>query len=167
MSKKARSGGARVAGLIKANKAEFYIADVELEDETNNVMAAAEVVNKTLGKHKASFLLISAGVKCLTVVASVPSDVNKINSKEWLNEAVKNISSGGSGDGPDNDPDNDLSDGPNRTYLEDKYLGVVITVDTPFKLKDIARSSGFSYLHKCGCMGEEESSEEFVGFDDI
>jgi hypothetical protein len=145
MSKKARSEGSRVAGLIKANKAEYYIADLDLEDDSNDVTVASEVVTKTLGKHKAAFLLISAGIKCITVAIGIPDGFDKFDGKLWLNESIKNIA----GDRVD--------------------LGanaVVITADTPFKLKDMVRSAGFEYLNKVGCMGDE-SSEEFVGFDGI
>ena len=144
MSKKARSEGSKVAGLIKGNKAEYYIADVDLEDDSNDVKASVEATVKTLGKYKAAFMVISAGIKCLTVVVSVPEGFDKINSSEWLTNSIKDIS----GD----------------TVFDSNM--VIITADTPFKLKDIVRSNGFAYLNKMGCMGEEDS-EEFVGFDDI
>ena len=146
MSKKARSEGNRVAGLIKANKAEFYIADVDLGDNSSDVSLAVEVVKKTLGKTKAAFMLISAGIVCATVVSYVPLELEeKLNSEQWINESVKNISG----------------------KVDKKGFCSIITADTPFKLKDMIRSNGFSYLTKQGCMGDEESSEEFIGFDDL
>lgn len=144
MSKKSRSEGNKVASLIKANKAEYYIADVDLGDNTDDVKAAVQSAVKTLGKKKAAFIVISAGTKCLSVVVSVPDEF-QIDFNEWLQSSVKDI------------------DG-DKQFIENS---AVITTNTPFKLIDMVRSSGFSYLRKNGFLDEEESSEEFVGFDDI
>ena len=147
--KKARSEGNRVACLIKANKAEFYIADVDLEDEMDHVVSCVESARKTLGKLKTAFLLISAGTVRLNVVGYVPPELSDtIDIKEWINAAVRNIPG-------------------EQTVTDDEYYGVSIEADTPFKLKDMVRSNGFAYLKKEGLMNDEESSEEFVGFDDI
>ena len=89
-------------------------------------------------------MVISAGTKCLTVVVSVPEGF-EIDPNEWLQNSVRNING-------------DKQFDQNTT---------VITADTPFKLKDMVRSAGFAYLNKKGFLGDEESSEEFVGFDDI
>jgi len=146
MSKKARSEGNKVASLIKSNKTEYYIADVDLEDDTDDVKIALDLTVKTLGKYKSAFMLISAGVKCLTVVVHVPDCYDKINSQDWINESVKNITG---------------------ERIMDKNF-IVITTDTPFKLKDTVRANGFAYLKKHKCMdNDDESSEEFVGFDDL
>lgn len=143
MSKKARSEGARVAGLIKANKAQFYIADVDLEDDSKDVLASLESVIKTLGKTKCDFLLISAGVTNLTVACSGE------NAREWLLSSVSGIST-------DQEP-----------TCHENVSTISINIDTPFKLKDIVRANGFAYLKQKGFMDVDESSEEFVGFDDL
>ena len=46
MSKKARSEANKVAMAIKANKAEYYVADVDLGDDAEDVSAAAVAVEK-------------------------------------------------------------------------------------------------------------------------
>lgn len=136
MSKKTRSEGNRVACLIKANKAEFYIADVDLEDDTSDVILAKENVVKTLGKTKCAFLLISAGVTNLTVTVHVPVELqDKINKDEWLSQSIKNL----------------------QSVTENETA--IVKEDTPFKLKDIVRANGFKYLSEKGLMGDESSDE--------
>ncbi len=150
MSKKSRKEGTKVANLIKANKAEFYIADVDLGDNSKDVVLSTETVNRTLGKFKSAYMLISAGTKVITVIVYVPSELSdKINHKEWVEKSVVGL--------------------PEGNYdITDNYTSVVIEADTPFKLKDMVRGNGFSYLKKQGCMEEEDedSSEEFIGFED-
>jgi len=144
--KQARSEGNKVACLIKANKAEFYIADVDLEDEYEAVKLASESVVKTLGKYKAAFMIISAGIKNIIVHTYVPAELeDKINGKDWLNRSVSDILG-------------------KKVYESDDMI--VIEADTPFKLKDIVRSSGFLFLRENGCI-KAESDEEFIGFDDF
>ena len=147
--KKARSEGNRVACLIKANKAEFYIADVDLDDNVEYMKTVVDSIKKTLGKLKSAFIIISAGTEKIITMSYVPPELSeKINIEAWVNEAVKNIQG-----------DHKLIDG--------DYFGVSIEADTPFKLKDMVRSDGFCYLKKEGLMDDEESSEEFIGFDDL
>ncbi|GAJ16752.1 unnamed protein product, partial [marine sediment metagenome] len=47
MSKKARSEGNRVACLIKSNKAKVYTADVEVNDNPDDMLIVMESVRKT------------------------------------------------------------------------------------------------------------------------
>ena len=153
-SKKARKEGNRVAQLIKANKTEFYIADVDLDDDTKDVIGGVTCTAKTLGKVKAAFMLVSAGTKTLTVACYVPTELNdKIDSKEWLSKALVGI-----------DYDSIVHD---DTDTNTSYVS--IDIELPFKLKDMVRGNGFAYLKKLGLMAdaEEESSEEFIGFDDF
>ena len=151
MSKKVRSEANRVACLIKANKAEYYIADMDLEDNTSDVVDSVPLINKTLGKLKSCYLLISAGVEKLIVVGYVPIELSdNISIEEWVNESVKNITGN-----------------IEKSEVDNGCFWVCITTDTPFKLKDIVRSNGFAYLKTHELLNEEESSEEFVGFDDI
>ncbi len=148
MSKKARKEGNRVACLIKANKAEFYISDVDLGDNPDHVMVAVQNIKRTLGKMRSAFMVISAGIKFLTVVAYVPPELeDRISSKEWLNESLLGIREG-------------------KETIGENYTQIVIKTDAPFKLKDMVRGNGFAFLSKHGLM-EEESSEEFIGFDDF
>lgn len=145
--KQARSEGNKVASLIKANKAEFYIADVDLEDDCEAVKLAAETAIKTLGKQKSAFMIISAGVKNITVYVYAPEELeNKIDVSTWLNTSIADIQSG------------------NKKHESDSMI--VIEADTPFKLKDVVRSKGFSYLTENGFI-KVESDEEFIGFDDL
>ena len=143
MSKKARSEGNRVATAIKANKANYYISDVNLEDNENDVIASATAIRRTLGKLEAGFMIISAGVSKLIVVVDLP-DSPKLSAKDWLFASLSDIS-------------------PNSMSNENTtiYAKSVIEIDTPFKYKDIVRSSGFAYLRKVGLLEEEESEEEF------
>ena len=149
MSKKARKEGNRVACLIKANKAEFYIADVDLNDNPDFILAAVECVKKTLGKKRCAFMIISAGVKLLTVITYVPDEFSeRISGEKWLKESLLGL------------PEGKYDEG-------DNYFRSVTEANTPFKLKDMVRANGFAYLNKTGCIENESSSEEFIGFDDL
>ena len=75
MSKKARSEGNRVAGLIKSNNAKVYTADVEVNDNPDDMLIVMESVRKTLGKMKSAFMLIAGGNKFLIVNAYVPDEL--------------------------------------------------------------------------------------------
>jgi len=152
--KQARSEGNKVACLIKANKAEFYIADVDLEDNSDDVKTASETVVKTLGKTRSAFMLISAGVKNITVLVYVPSELSdRIDAEEWLQTSVKNLTP--------------LNQNLTTSEVENKKDGmIVIEADTPFKLKDIVRSNGFKFLNDKGLI-KPESDEEFIGFEDF
>ena len=155
MSKKSRKEGNRVACLIKANKTEIYIADVDLGDNTKDVLAASNSVVKTLGKKRAAFMLVSAGIKVITVLAYVPDELlEKLDPSTWLHKSVTGVVVGQKNDNENSDTDN--------------CVMTVIEAETPFKLKDAVRSNGFAHLNKLGLTGDdEESSEEFIGFDDL
>lgn len=148
MSKQYRKEGDKVARLIKTNKAEFYIADVDLEDNSDDVILTVDVINRTLGKTKAAYMIISAGIKIATVLAYVPPELKeKLDHTDWVRQAIQGLLI-------------------TKETSEECYTCVIVEADTPFKLKDIIRSNGFVYLSKSGCMEKEESEEEF-GFDDI
>lgn len=150
MSKKARSEAQRVVVAIKGNKAEYYVADVDLEDDSNDVYETANLVRKTLGKHKCNFMLISAGVKNLTVCVdwnrAPPTDSSElpvlaqgeVNACDWLNASIENIVS-----------------------LHSNDTKISIEIDTPFKLKDTVRANAFAFLKKNALLEEESEEEEF------
>lgn len=145
--KKARAEGNRVAQAIKGTKAEFYVSDVDLDDQISDVILAAESVRKTLGKNKAGFMIISAGVTNLIVIVDIPpSDEKKLLAKVWLTEALKGISN------------------ENLDDATDEFAKANIKIDSPFKLKDAVRATAFAYLRKCGLLDEEESEEEVFDF---
>ena len=145
MSKKSRSEGNRVAMAIKANKTDFYISDVDLEDNGDDVSSAAQSIRKTLGKLTSAFLIISAGVDKLIVVADVP-EVHNVSAKDFLLASLIGITS-------------ELSEDSTDTYSK-----AVVEVEMPFKLKDTVRGLGFAYLRKIGKI-EEESEEEEVFYE--
>ena len=149
MSKRSRKEGNKVASLIKANKAEFYIADVDLKDNSEDVLSSVETITKTLGKHKAAFMILSAGTKVITVLTYVPDEIkSKLDHEKWIKKSTIGL--------------------PEGTYDNyNNYTRFVTEAPTPFKLIDMVRANGFAYLNKMGCLGDEESSEEFIGFDDL
>ena len=149
MSKKSRKEGNRVACLIKANKTEFYIADVDLDDSSDDVVGAMNSIVKTLGKVRAAFMIISAGIKVITILSYVPDELGeKLDKDLWLKKSIIGL------------PDGITDSG-------DNYVRTVVETTTPFKLKDMVRGNGFAYLTKLGLMGDEESSEELPDFDDL
>jgi len=148
MSKKCRSESSRVASAIKANKSKWYIADVDLEDDGDDVFACIDCVKKTLGKTIAGFMLISAGVKNLVVVVDVHSVLSvELNAREWLVSSLK-----------------DIGDYSQHVTGEDGRFKFVFELDTPFKLKDVVRSSAFAYLRSQGLLEEESEDEDFYEF---
>ena len=153
MNKKAGSEGNRVATLIKSNKSKWYIADVDLEDSAEAVSLCAESVKKTLGKFISGFMLISAGVKNLVVSVSVHQDlVGELDALEFLLTSLKEVNATGfetlNGEG------------------DTKYVSckVVLELDTPFKLKDVVRSSAFAFLRAKSLLQEESDDEDFYEF---
>ena len=141
MSKKSRSEGNRVAMAIKANKSEYYISDVDLEDNYNDILSAGKSVRKTLGKIDANFLLISAGTKNLNIYVDA-----KDISEEWLKASISDI----------------VLD--KEVKKEDNIFSVSIEIETPFKLKDVVRGSAFAFLRKKGLLEEESEEEEYFDF---
>jgi hypothetical protein len=151
MSKKARSEGNRVACLIKSSKAEFYTTDVDVDDNPDDMLIVMESVRKTLGKMKSSFMLIAGGDKFLIVNAYIPDELkDRMSFDNWVNNSIVGLKI-----------ENMI------TVNGDNYKQVTFETDFPFKTKDVVRSNSILYLSKNGCMCEEESSEEFIGFDDI
>lgn len=145
MSKKCRSEANRVASAIKSNKSKWYIADVDLEDDGEDVFACVDFVKKALGKNTAGFMLISAGVKNLIVVVNVHPDLSKdLNTEEWLVFSLKELQL------------TDLS-----LFKENETYKFQEQLDTPFKLKDVVRSSAFSYLRSKNLMQEESEDEDY------
>ena len=148
MSKKSRSEGNRVACAIKANKSPYYIADVDLDDNVEDVLNASISVRKTLGKCSSGYMLISAGVTHLIVVIDLVDSPN-LSAKDWLSYALLGIS------------DTYSQEGNNSLFAK-----AVISIDTPFKLKDTVRSNGFGVLRSRSLIEEEESDEdELFNFD--
>ena len=151
MSKKARSEGNRVACLIKSSKSEFYTTDVDVNDNPEDMLVVMESVKKTLGKMKSAFMLVAGGDNLLIVNAYVPDELkDRLVFEDWLNNSIVNLKK----------EDENVKNG-------DNYMQISFKTDFPFKLKDVVRSNSISYLTKNGFMGDEESSEEFIGFDDI
>ncbi len=145
MSKISRKEGNRVACLIKKNKAEYYITDVNISSKADLISTLNSTI-KTLGKFKSAFTLIGASKEEILVLCYVP-DENRFSSQEWIEACSLGI-----------------------TGIQEKdsnYCVFVGIVDFPFKVKDIIRGNGFAFLNKKGCMEDESESEEFIGFDDI
>lgn len=150
--KKASSEGNRVACAIKANKSKWYVSDVDLEDDSQAVEKCAESVRKTLGKVVSGFLLISAGVKNLIVVLNVPASLqNDVNCLEFFESSMQNVHGV-------------KVVKRDETVLNYYSVSCVVEIDTPFKLKDVVRSSAFEYLRKKGLVEEESEEEENYEF---
>lgn len=135
MSKKVRTEANRVVNLIKSNKAEYYVADVDLDDSEDNVHACAIAIRKQL--KDSNFLIISAGTQQLIGVVDL-SPNSSIKAKDWLEAAMDRI-----------------------TFAEDHFAKAILEVETPFKHKDIVRSKAFAYLRKMNLLEEEESDDEY------
>ena len=144
MSKKARSEANRVAMAIKSTKAEYYVADVDLDDQEPDVVMAGEMIRKTLGKVQSGFMIISAGVTHLLVLVDIPKEkTEKLSAKIFLGEALAGIS-------------DTLTDD-----SSDLLAKCFVPIDNAFKKKDSVRSTAFAYLRKCGLLEEEEEEEVY------
>ena len=144
MSKKSRSEGNRVAMAIKANKSDYYISDVDLEDNYGDILSAGISVRKTLGKNQSAFLLISAGTKNLNIY--VDTKDKDISSEDWLNSSISSISS------------------EKQIEVNGDISSVSIEIEYPFKLKDVVRGSAFAFLRKNGLLEEESEEDEYFDF---
>ena len=145
MSKKARSEGNRVAMAIKASKSPFYVSDVDLEDSEQDVIACLEAARKTLGKNPASFMIISAGIKNLTVAVSIHESRNETTAKSWTTSSLVGIGNG---------------DGSGINEVSDQMAHACVEIETPFKLKDTVRANSFAYLRKHNLLDEESEEED-------
>ena len=139
MSKKSRSEGNRVAMAIKANKSSYYISDVDLEDNVEDVSASLISIRKTLGKVSAGFLIISAGVTNLIV--AVDTTGKDLSALEWLRASVQGITT--------------------QVEGSEDVATMSVEIDTPFKLKDVVRGLAFAYLRSQGELEEESEEEEY------
>lgn len=161
-SKKARSEGARVAGLVRSSGSPYFVADVELEDNDAGVFAAAEACRKTLGKKvTGSYMVISAGVNQLTVAANMhESKKGVFSAKEWVTSAILDINE----EMGMNEVEEAL-----LSESDDMVAKATVKADTPFKLKDLVRANAFKALREAGEIEEEdeESEEECYMFDDF
>ena len=143
MSKKARSESSRVASLIRANKAEFYIADIDLDDPTE-IQQVPELVNKTLGRWVCAYMIIAASATKICVCSYVPEKFqDRLNAKDW--QLSSNLSA----------TLTQANVGNNTIFFRECQS------DDAFKLKDVVRANGFKYLSDQGCMGEADSSDEY------
>jgi hypothetical protein len=144
MSKQSRKEGNKVACLIKKNKAEYYISDVDISSR-NDLVSTMTNINKTLGKFKSSYIIIGNNKTQIFVLACSQNDI-PFTIEEWVKASTLG------------------TDG--EIEITDNYCVFTGTADFPFKLKDTIKGNGFAFLNKHGCM-EESESEEFIGFDDI
>ncbi len=141
MSKKARSESSKVASLIRANKAEFYITDADLDDPTE-IQQVPELVNKTLSKWVCAYMVITASATRICICTFVPEKFqDRLNAKDWQNFDINGTLTQHTGD---------------HTLFFREYQ-----TDDAFKLKDIVRANGFKYLSDQGCLGEADSSDEY------
>ena len=151
-SKKANKEGSKIAAAIKGQKAEFYIADVQLEDSEVDVLGAVKNAIRTMGKFHSTFMVISAGVKVIIVAVHVADESKeRIDGKGFLAAGVFGLK------GEANIVDD----------VEGTDFHVTIAMETPFKFKDTVRANGFAYLKKNGLIVEDEESSEEYNFDDI
>lgn len=144
MSKQSRKEGNRVACLIKKNKAEHYISDVDISSK-ELLISTMESINKTLGKFKSSYIIIGCSDKQIFVLSCMLKE-NVFTPEEWVTASTLGV-------------EGDIK-------VVDNYCIFVGEAEFPFKLKDTIRGNGFAFLNKQGCM-EDSESEEFIGFDDI
>jgi aspartyl/asparaginyl-tRNA synthetase len=153
MSKKARKEGNRVAVIIKANNASFFVSDVDLDDNINDVVVATNLVRKTLGKLKSSFMILSGGTKVLTAIVDVPKEKQDIiNAKSWLEKSLININ----GEVQIDKDSNGL------------YAKGIVNMEFPFKFIDTVRANAFNYLRQHSLLEDDESSEgEFLDFNNF
>lgn len=146
-----------VIGSIKAD-VPFYVSDVDSEVADNQPIflesrnRIAMQLEKSTTKD-AGFMIIGAGKDKVLIGAFVPQSKRDIvaSSKVWIEKAIRGVSNSVVSD----DSNDEFS------FAEiDKGDGFTM------KIADIARSNAFAFLHEQNAF-DEESSEEFIGFDDI
>ena len=145
-SKQSRKEGNRVACLIKKNKAEYYISDVDVSSK-DDMISTMNSINQTLGKMKSSYIIIGSNDSQIFVLCYIPDCVTQFTTEEWINASSLGLEG--------------------TIELEDNYSLLIASVDSPFKMKSTVKSNGFAFLYKMDCIEEESESEEFIGFDDI
>ncbi len=152
MSKLCRKESNRVASSIK--DVPFYVSDVRLGDNTKDVLACRAKIAMLCKKKDCGFMIISAGKTKTIIACSIPeSKIDIINATEWTNYATKNI----------NGIIVSIDSNDTSACIEIEKINVE---EEPIKMVETARSNSFVFLRIQNAI-EEESSEEFLRFDDI
>ena len=136
--RRARTEGKKVSDAIAASGGKWCVSIVDLDDETESVIACAEAIRKTLDG--TGFLLISAGVKYLTIVLNISENFyDKINGLEFFEESLKEITAV-----------KVLKR--DESILHYYCLSSVITISNPSQFKAVVQASATEYLKKQGLL---------------
>ncbi len=144
MSKIVRVATQKAISAIKS--AEFYVTDVEISNLEELEQCARTVHQK---KPKASFLLMCAAPDSLLVAAAGP-ERSDFDFGNWIRYVSTDFHN------------------PLLTHGTDVMTANIPKEDngSPVIMLENARSKAFEYLRNESLL-EEESEEDFIGFDDI
>ena len=144
LSKEVRVASQKVISLIKSS--EYYVAGVELSNSLENVTnCTRNIASKKPGTF---FILTSPGDSELLISCAGPDNEN-FKSIDWLRYIIEDF------------------ENPDLVYDTNITIAIINKCDkSPFIMVEQVRAKAFKYLRDMNLL-EEESEEDFIGFDDI
>jgi len=144
----------KVISTVKSYGAPWFVADVDIEDNLDDVLTTANLFSEELPDSACMFL--SGGTKTFIIVAAVPeSKVSGANAIELINTALTVIANPPPAEGTNNLAYSIINADPEKGIF-------------PLKLKDLTRGPVFALLKKRQLVkDEEEEDDNLPNWDDI
>jgi len=141
----------KVISTVKSYNAPWFVTDVDVEDNLDDVIAIADLFSKELPDSACLFL--SGGQQTFIIVALVPeSKASDANAIELINSALSVIAN------------------PPKPQGSNTLAHAIVKADPeknifPLKLKDLTRGPIFALLKKRGLVKDEDDDDEMPAFD--
>jgi len=151
----AKGAAQKVISTVKSYGAPWFVADLEIEDNVDEILETAEIFSKALPDSACLFL--SGGQKLFIIVAVVPpSKSGDLSATEMVNTALTVVANPPPAQGTDNLAHAIVNADPDKGVF-------------PLKLKDLTRGPVFQVLRKRGLVKEDEDSDDepLPSFDDV
>jgi len=151
----AKGAAQKIISTVKSYGAPWFVADVDIEDNLEDVLETADLFSKALPD--SACLICSGGIKLFIIVAVVPdSKVGDLSATEWVNTALTVVANPPAPEGS-----------ANMAYAivnADPDKGVF-----PLKLKDLVRGPVFQLLRKKSLVKADDDSDDepLPSFDDV
>jgi len=143
----------KVISTVKSYGAPWFVADVDIEDNLDDVLTTANLFSEELPDSACMFL--SGGTKTFIIVAAVPeSKVSGANAIELINTALTVIANPPPAEGTNNLAYSIINADPEKGIF-------------PLKLKDLTRGPVFALLKKRQLVKDEEEEDDLPNWDDI
>jgi hypothetical protein len=150
----AKGASQKVISTVKSYNAPWFVADVEIEDNEEDVLECAKLFATALPTSACMF--VSGGQHSFIIAAVVPDEkTGDLTATDWVTTALTVLASP-----PEVKGTNNLA---HATVAADPDKGIF-----PLKLKDLTRGPVFMLLKKKGLVKDEDDDDEGLpSFDDL